>query len=234
MSYAILPHDDMTESSSSLDKSLDSIDHAIAEDRQFLKLRWRTAVILIVCCGLFSALILIIVMVSFMVSSTAHHARTCPGRTASTKGLACGNTTEQARAAGCEFDILSYSWVPSRCFDRDTANEFLAWLEDNERQYGAWPFFADSNGRQRIANLSSLAERLFVESYSTQEEHLGHCIFWMRHLDRVIQGLVPQTSRGADMHHTIHCTNALLEQFDSKAEPKVGPHAVLTVAFNTC
>src|SRR5262245_52586732 len=37
----------------------------------------------------------------------------------------CGNSTAQAKAKGCHFDLLTLSWVPWQCANRELEQEFL-------------------------------------------------------------------------------------------------------------
>jgi hypothetical protein len=230
MEYSLVLNndDEITKPSSHLE-NFNSVAGTTATGEQIWKRFRLRYIVLISISGLFLMLALAIVI--YFVYNTRHIID--PIDVA--KGLGCGNTTLEARAAGCEFDILSYSWTPSECFDRETAAEFLAWLEDDKRQFGAWPFFSDPNGHERVLDVQILSERVFLKTYSTQEEHLGHCVFWMRHLERVNDGLVPRTARGVGMRHTIHCTNSLLERFETgKTTSKEGAHAILNIGFNSC
>jgi hypothetical protein len=52
----------------------------------------------------------------------------------------CGNTILEAVSRGCEFDLLSYTWMPQQCQDHQTASKFREWLYLPERQYGHFPF----------------------------------------------------------------------------------------------
>jgi hypothetical protein len=62
----------------------------------------------------------------------------------------CGNSTTEARALGCEFDLLSSIWLPPACLDRETSAEYREWLSSSERERGAFPFFADQNLTMRM------------------------------------------------------------------------------------
>ncbi|KAE9379515.1 hypothetical protein N431DRAFT_460768 [Stipitochalara longipes BDJ] len=89
----------------------------------------------------------------------------------------CGNTSAEAIAVGCEFDILSYSWMPPQCLDRDTAEEFEDWLISNDRYQGPWPFFTDETGKERVIDKETLSHRTNTLTWTTEEEHLGHFPF---------------------------------------------------------
>lgn len=153
-------------------------------------------------------------------------------------GLSCGSTVEEARARGCEFDLFTDSWVPAPCYDKATSDEMLHWLMQPERDYGAWPYFADRDGRERIPDVKTLSERIYPQkTYSTQEQHMAHCLFWMNHNERVVNGSVPWTSRGRQnpLHHALHCTQIILDGLaDKNHTQKQLPHVVIQVGFTTC
>lgn len=127
-------------------------------------------------------------------------------------GLHCGSSVAEAQKRGCEFDLLSYSWTPVECIDHETAAEFTEWAGSDERKLGPWPFFEDLNARIRVPDTDSLSVRVGVETRSSQEQHLGHCIFWMRRMDRIREGKGRLTARGDGLKHTMHCTTSLLDR----------------------
>ena len=147
--------------------------------------------------------------------------------------LHCGNTTEEARSLGCEFDLLSYSWTPKQCFDRETALEFKEWLLSPDRFPRSWPFFEDRNNSQWVPDEAALSERVHILSYAPNEEHFGHCVFMMRRLHRINSGGAGRAnSRIKRYKHTEHCTNTILDAAFSQLDLR-GP-AHFGVTFETC
>lgn len=144
----------------------------------------------------------------------------------------CGNTTAQAKENGCEFDLLSYSWVPTACYDRETADEFRQWVYDPDRKRGSWPFFEDDQMTKSILDEDSLSERIHAWSFSTQEEHMGHCTFLARRLHRAIEGNLMLPSRTGSVGHTLHCTGAILDKF-SQSSP-LDERSRFGVGIGTC
>ncbi len=151
----------------------------------------------------------------------------------------CGitNTTAEARAMGCVFDILGNSWTPQQCFDKETADEFREYLQRPERQMGEFPFFHDKDGEVRIKDENELAESIGSLVYTTQEHHLAHCTFMMRRIFRVGQsnGHMILNSRYGTLGHTVHCTNEVLLSF-RRPDPKHmgGVHAGFRITFEHC
>lgn len=146
--------------------------------------------------------------------------------------LHCGNSTEEARALGCEFDILSYTWTPKECYDKETADEFRQWLNLPERFPRPWPFFADKNKTEWVPSEEALSERVHMMSYAPQEEHIGHCIFMMRRMHRINAGGARMNSRFGKYSHTEHCTNVTLDAALSRLDMRAGAH--FGVTFATC
>lgn len=146
----------------------------------------------------------------------------------------CGNTTAEARARGCEFDLLSYSWLPQQCLDRETSAEFRSWILSPDRERGSWPFFTDSTFTSRISDEEALSERnLPVMTYTTWEEHLGHCVFLARRIYRSMGGDFGMDPHFGNYGHTVHCTAEVLKGI--KEDQSESPHlSYFGVYFGTC
>lgn len=144
----------------------------------------------------------------------------------------CGNSTDIAKSRGCQFDLLNYVWLPERCIEKETVEEFRIWLNSPERQFGSWPFFADREGHERIANEQALSERVNVDTRAPQEEHLAHCIFLWRRLVRVADMKV---ELDIGMGHIHHCTEGLLSTLQGPNPVDAErPHSVFQVGFGGC
>jgi hypothetical protein len=132
-----------------------------------------------------------------------------------TQTFSCGNSTEEARAARCAFDLLSHSWVAQQCADARTEEEYRRWLLDPKRARGPFPFFRDAEGQQHIADESALSARASGASetsrrvYTTREQQRGQCEFVLRRLHRGMEGLVRLNDAEAEMEHTEQCLDKL-------------------------
>ncbi|RFU33843.1 hypothetical protein B7463_g2520, partial [Scytalidium lignicola] len=122
----------------------------------------------------------------------------------------CSSTVTETRALGCEFDVMSYSWVPSDCRDRETDEEFRQWLRENDRRPGLWPLFEDKEMTMRIPDEYALFEWIGQYAWAPQEEHLGHCVFLARRLHWALTGKFRIDWRDEDVNYTIHCTHEFL------------------------
>ncbi|XP_014551712.1 hypothetical protein COCVIDRAFT_20058 [Bipolaris victoriae FI3] len=125
----------------------------------------------------------------------------------------CGASLADFEANGCEFDVLSYAWMPTRCKDTATSDEFRSWLSDPLRHLGPWPFFTEmsegsSLARNRIPSEEDFGNRWEMQVWSSVEEHLAHCMFLFLHVSRVAFGEAPR--RAIDTYgHAEHCFHAI-------------------------
>lgn len=81
----------------------------------------------------------------------------------------CGNSTQDAAAAGCKFDVMSYTWVHPKCFDQELVYDFLG-QED-------WKWFESEDGLGQPLNASEVTrgEREYV--YVTWKYYTTHCTY---------------------------------------------------------
>lgn len=133
-----------------------------------------------------------------------------------TRTLECGNTTDEAKARGCSFDLLSHNWVPPPCLDPLTESEYRAYISSPERAMGAYPYFLDAEGTRRVESedaFSMLADGHPVLAdqhvYTTREEHLAHCKFLLRRTHRAAERKVRLNDENAQFWHTAHCLEEL-------------------------
>ncbi|OBT69083.1 hypothetical protein VE03_01421 [Pseudogymnoascus sp. 23342-1-I1] len=122
----------------------------------------------------------------------------------------CGNSSIEAMARGCDFDLLTNTWCPKECSDPDTDSEFRSWVLENDRLRQSFPYYHDSQGQKQISSEEELSHMVGEVVYTTMENHLGHCTFLMRRLHRVLDG-----NRGNIAHnnlkHTMHCSHEILK-----------------------
>jgi hypothetical protein len=153
------------------------------------------------------------------------------------KNPSCGSTVSSARAANCSFDLLSNSWIPSTCYDSETDTEFRSWITHPNRTHGAWPYFTSKSlsPSTHIHDEAALSSMPGVWLWSTQEQHIGHCIFWAKRVHRTLQGSVGPSRSVQNMKHSFHCANEVLESLMEAPLEKVGKGVVhFKVQFDTC
>lgn len=117
----------------------------------------------------------------------------------------CGTTPSEARAAGCIFDIMAFSWLPPRCHDVELAEEF--------RQLKNCEYFIDRNCTRPISQELALSSE-FAGLYTEFEYHLRHCTYvWKKmHWALLSGGGGKQAidSVTAGYAHTEHCSHVLM------------------------
>ena len=222
--YKEVPHDDWKETVISSPDSADAVEAPVPRHS-----RHRQKQICILLVGMAIVAILLVWFISVSTSPA-----TTESQEMSRQQLHCGNTTAQAKALGCEFDLLSYTWLPEECIERETTAEFKEWVASPDRQFGSWPFFADRHGEEWIPDEETLSERAGLKTHTTQEEHLGHCTFMMRRMQRSKEKRM-RTVALDDMNHVIHCSNEILRGLKGPNPQDVNRlNAVFIVSFNSC
>lgn len=80
----------------------------------------------------------------------------------------CGNSTQDAAAAGCKFDVMSYTWVHPRCFDQELMYDFLGSSQ--------WTWYGDEDAAQPLA-LNEVAQGQHEYVFVTWEYYTTHCTY---------------------------------------------------------
>jgi hypothetical protein len=149
----------------------------------------------------------------------------------------CGSTVSSARASNCSFDLLSNSWIPTTCYDSETDMEFRSWITNANRTHGAWPYFTSKSlsPSTHIHDEATLSSMPGVWLWSTQEQHIGHCIFWAKRVHRTLQGNIRPSRSVQNMKHSFHCANEVLDSLMEAPLEKVNMGVVhFKVQFDTC
>ncbi|KAF4236029.1 hypothetical protein CNMCM8980_004999 [Aspergillus fumigatiaffinis] len=92
----------------------------------------------------------------------------------------CGTSAAQAKAAGCHFDLMSFSWLPSACYNEDLTNDFL--------NYTDWKWSLDIEGRQLVPK-EYVQQGDFEYLFTSYEYHVVHCVFmWKKTHQAILDG----------------------------------------------
>ncbi|OJJ29815.1 hypothetical protein ASPWEDRAFT_73229 [Aspergillus wentii DTO 134E9] len=127
-----------------------------------------------------------------LTSSSSHHNHDSPDHTyipsskPSTPGLMkspCGNTSAQAHTAGCHFDIITFCWLPDRCYDAELSSSFDDLVD--------WKWYLDRNKTQPVPKEEALRGELdglykmhrallgpgkeAIDTYIAPYTHTQHC-----------------------------------------------------------
>ena len=136
--------------------------------------------------------------------------------------LQCGASTKEAQALGCKFDILAMAWLPPACVDPGLTTEF--------RSYEKWRYWADEQATVELRE-DELWNRSGPDGvvWAPLKWHLVHCNFQWQKMNRAM--LVGRRIEAAlaDLAHTKHCGNIVLDRSgldELRTE--------ITIAFLTC
>lgn len=113
--------------------------------------------------------------------------------------LSCGDNPTTARERNCSFDIITFAWQTSECYDAPLVEEFAIWEP--------WTFWTDESGNETVS--LAQARRGDVGLYFPWKYHVVHCTFVWRQMHRAYEsGWIDEHSRS--YHHTTHCQRMLL------------------------
>ncbi|KAK1705185.1 uncharacterized protein BDZ83DRAFT_543488, partial [Colletotrichum acutatum] len=130
-----------------------------------------------------------------------------------------GSTPAQARAAGCEFDLISFNWLPPQCHDAALAETFEAELVEA----GQLAWFKDANRTAPSLTREQIMTGEYSGVYVSLGYHLRHCTAMWRRMHRALMQSRGEEGGGGGLervdsyiwsyHHTRHCEEVLLTRF---------------------
>lgn len=112
----------------------------------------------------------------------------------------CGDTVSEAIRLGCEFDPVSFAWLPERCLDRELAAQLTSQTN--------WTLHADPDGKLPKSDMAFASNE--SATYISNSNHILHCLYSWRRLHRMILSGKPYHS-GLSYGHTVHCTETVLD-----------------------
>ena len=152
------------------------------------------------------------VVVLFAISSPPTHWRSTSNVgdrhniTSNRRLLKCGNSTQEARALDCKYDILLNNWVPAPCLDQDFIDEY--------RDDDSWAAFADVNMTQQLKTIDEMSERAFY--YTSVRDHINHCaVIWKKQFWALFEETPAFDTMVASPGHTDHCAQYLMDVTES-------------------
>ena len=108
---------------------------------------------------------------------------------------------------GCQFQLWSYSWVPSECFDHDLQKSFL----DIAISSGGWSYYSSPRGAEEDVVGNGLVMGGGQDQlYTTWGQHYWHCVFYQRKFFSMVlenegMDLDMMTTRDRDEPHALSC-----------------------------
>ncbi|KAH8703040.1 hypothetical protein BGW36DRAFT_422621 [Talaromyces proteolyticus] len=148
------------------------------------------------------------------------------------KYLHCGNSTAEARAQGCVFDLLANMWVPELCWDKEGTEEFM--------RTAPWQAY-DSQDGTRLLTLEEMSERVERDRpyWTPLREHVIHCaLMWQRQHRGFLSGYSEQMDFDSlSYQHTVHCSTSLMHMAGIGDQPPDPLDKIATytwVGFSDC
>jgi len=135
----------------------------------------------------------------------------------------CGGTPDEAREAGCVFDVMMQLWTPPECMDAPLSERFL--------EKGNWTWYADS-GAQRIYTDEEIRKGDHDVVYVAQSYHRHHCIFAWERLVRAMRNQGPLIEELISYDHVMHCRHKTLTLPSEGAEDVRG--VVAPTGYTRC
>ena len=135
----------------------------------------------------------------------------------------CGGTADEARAAGCVFDVMMQLWTPPECMDSPLSERFL--------EAGNWTWYADS-GASRAYTDEEIRKGNHDVVYVAQSYHRHHCIFAWERLVRAMRNRAPLIEELISYDHVMHCRHKTLTLPEEGAEQVRG--VVAPTGFTKC
>jgi hypothetical protein len=121
--------------------------------------------------------------------------------TSNAKLITCGNSTQEARALGCKYDILLNNWIPEPCIDQEFIDEY--------RDDGSWASFADEEMTKQLTSVDEISEMDFY--YTSVRDHVNHCaVMWKKQFAELFDERKAFDTIIASPGHTDHCADYLM------------------------
>lgn len=164
-------------------------------------------VIALVCCSVLQISLAAYGLYILRASSTPDYNKSA----SQVSNCSCGTTIQQAKNLGCEFDVLSLSWLPPPCRDVALTREFASSGPGAE---GKWDYWADVNGTVSLTldEVAALAEQPNGVVYTSLGFHVLHCSFYWRKQWRVTNGIgaLAMEARYSPQSHVKHCEHVFM------------------------
>lgn len=115
--------------------------------------------------------------------------------------ISCGGTADEARAAGCVFDVMMQLWTPPQCMDSTLSERYLA--------KGNWTWWSDVDATKAYSD-EEVRKGDHDQVFVAQSYHRHHCIFAWERLVRAMRNQAPLIEELISYDHVMHCRHTTL------------------------
>ncbi|KAG4435261.1 hypothetical protein IFR05_009257 [Cadophora sp. M221] len=117
------------------------------------------------------------------------------------EGIFCGNSSQEALAMGCRYDVIAATWSPPQCHDQDLLDEMLS--------QGSWTWFTDKEHTQEVSQDVAVAGDFWI-LYPLYDFHVAHCLHLWRKLHKAVLNKSGIDDDLWKYGHTDHCVNLIM------------------------
>ncbi|KAH8897639.1 hypothetical protein GQ53DRAFT_884348 [Thozetella sp. PMI_491] len=114
----------------------------------------------------------------------------------------CGNSPEDAKARGCQYNIVLHSWLPKSCLTEADAEDAKDMYKDHK-----WPYETTSGQNLTMEELGAGDYEYFMTTF---DFHVTHCMYVWKRLHRImLDPALELDTYTADYGHTSHCVEMI-------------------------
>ena len=116
----------------------------------------------------------------------------------------CGSSIEEARANGCIFDNMGFTWVQPACHQPDLLAEY--------RNRTEMPYYSDSSLKPEYRlPIEDIMQGDYLEAWAPEKHHPMHCAFMLSKVHLALVNHLPIDSKARAYEHTTHCGTVLMD-----------------------
>lgn len=179
--------------------------------------------------GLVTALsvIALVTLLVFAVGGAASFLTTGPAQGSAMNSRPCGNSSAEARANGCVFNQLTWSWIPKSC---------PSYADKEFKEYRDWKYYADLQGD--VPANDDIWEKVYnneMRLYTVKGEHMTHCVHLLLSMAQVVRDGSPTIPKLREYDHIKHCADHLLMKLSMLPDfDKIGTKTPLVSYEQSC
>ncbi|KAE9379886.1 hypothetical protein N431DRAFT_458874 [Stipitochalara longipes BDJ] len=156
---------------------------------------------------------ILVIVATFIIINKIHPSDHVTRATASVNPeqiLECGTSAEEARARGCVFDVMHYSWIPEPCFNATLSKQY--W----EHLISLGIEFWNDTTKTHVLPYEEILAAKHEYVYTSWLLHLKHCQYLLhRQIQSLVYGL-PLDNLLRIESHAEHCLEEVRSPGDVK------------------